>query len=129
MSAMTADCFNLASLEAFTTQLVAAGFEPIEDYGRKYWTGAIYPAFAPLTDATTMDIHIAPGWPFRPPALFVAGLNTNHSTLDGLVCMWREGDTSLRWLTVEGPLRSDRGMVPEREARLGTRRTSGMTLF
>ncbi len=102
MSAMTADCFNLASLEAFTTQLVAAGFEPIEDYGRKYWTGAIYPAFAPLTDATTMDIHIAPGWPFRPPALFVAGLNTNHSTLDGLVCMWREGDTSLRWLTVEG---------------------------
>ena len=49
-----------------------------------------------------MDIAIVPGWPFQPPALFVAGLDTNHATLDGLVCMWREGDPSLRWLTVEG---------------------------
>lgn len=49
-----------------------------------------------------MDIAIVPGWPFQPPALFVTGLDTNHSTLAGLVCMWREGDSSLRWLTVEG---------------------------
>ena len=49
-----------------------------------------------------MDIALVPGWPFQPPALLVAGLDTNHSTLSGLVCMWREGDASLRWLTVEG---------------------------
>ena len=49
-----------------------------------------------------MDIVIAPGWPFQPPAIFVQGLNTNHSTRGGLVCMWREGDASLEWTTVEG---------------------------
>ena len=49
-----------------------------------------------------MDIVIAPGWPFQPPAVFVQGLNTNHSTLDGLVCMWQDGDFSHDWTTVEG---------------------------
>ena len=49
-----------------------------------------------------MEIGIAPGWPYQPPAVFVQGLATNHSTLGGLVCMWRDGDDSLRWITLRG---------------------------
>ena len=103
MSTLVADdCFDVASLEAFTGELVEAGFEPIEDSGRRVWRGPIHSAFASLTNAQTMIIAIVPGWPFQPPNLFVEGLNTNHSMLNGFVCMWREGDPSLRWLTVEG---------------------------
>ena len=102
LSTVLVDCFDVPSLEAFTAELVAAGFEPITGSRRRRWRGPIHSAFATLTKAATMDIAIVPGWPFQPPALFVAGLDTNHSTLAGLVCMWREGDPSLRWLTVEG---------------------------
>ena len=102
MTALSDECFDVASLEAFIGELVGAGFEPIEGSGRQRWRGPIHEAFAPLTDAETMDIAIAQGWPFQPPLLLVAGLNTNHSTLGGLVCMWREGDASLRWTTVKG---------------------------
>ena len=49
-----------------------------------------------------MDIVIQRGWPFQPPALLVDGLDTNHSTLGGFVCLWRDGDPSLEWTTVEG---------------------------
>ena len=44
-----------------------------------------------------MDIAIMPGWPFQPPALVVHGLNTNHSTLGGFVCLWQDGDFSQEW--------------------------------
>ena len=96
------DHFDLGSLERFTGELADAGFQSVPESAPHRWTGKIHPAFAPLTDATTMDIVIAPGWPFQPPALFVQGLNTNHSTLDGLVCMWRDGDFSHEWSTMDG---------------------------
>ena len=100
---MTTDVhFDLDSLERFTAELAEAGFQPVPESNAQQWTGKIHPAFASLTDATTMDVVIAPGWPFQPPAVFVQGLNTNHSTLDGLVCMWREGDFSHDWATVDG---------------------------
>ena len=103
MSTLVADdCFDVASLEAFTVELVEAEFEPIEGSGRRVWRGPIHSAFASLTNATTMDIAIVPGWSFQPPNLFVEGLNTNHSMLNGFVCMWREGDGSLRWMTIKG---------------------------
>ena len=94
--------FHLESLVRFSAELVAAGFECVAETDPPRWTGEIHPAFKTLTDAETMDIVIAPGWPFQPPALFVQGLNTNHSTPGGFVCMWREGDFSRRWTTVEG---------------------------
>ena len=94
--------FHLESLDQFAAQLAAAGFEPIAGSDPPRWTGAIHPAFRTLTDAETMDVIIAPGWPFQPPALFVQGLNTNHSTPGGFVCMWREGDFDRRWTTVAG---------------------------
>ena len=94
--------FHLESLEQFTSDLASAGFRQVTDSDPQRWTGEIHPAFAPLTEAKTMDIVIAPGWPFRPPALFVQGLNTNHSMRSGLVCMWHEGDPSLEWATLDG---------------------------
>ncbi len=94
--------FHLESFERFSAELAAGGFELIAGSNPPRWTGGIHPAFKALTDAETMDIVIAPGWPFQPPALFVQGLNTNHSTPGGFVCMWREGDFSRRWTTVEG---------------------------
>ena len=100
---MLADHFHLESLETFTTSLVNVGFRPMEGSNLSRWTGPIHPAFAPLTDATVMDIFINPGWPLQPPAIVVQGLNTNHSTRDGLVCMWQDGEVSLEdWTTVEG---------------------------
>ena len=52
-----------------------------------------------------MEIVFDVGWPYRPPGVFVRGLNTNHSTLDNLVCLWRDGDGSLQWETVDGLFR------------------------
>ena len=99
---ITDEHFHLESLETFTTELASAGFRKVTESDPPRWTGDVHPAFAPLTDTKTMDIIIAPGWPFRPPAVIVQGLNTNHSTRWGLVCMWREGDPSLAWTTLAG---------------------------
>ena len=99
---ITDDHFHLESLEQFTSELTSAGFRENTDSDPSRWTGDIHPAFEPLTDAKTMDILIRPGWPFRPPDVIVQGLNTNHSMSSGLVCMWREGDPSLEWTTLDG---------------------------
>ena len=94
--------FDLDSLGRFTNELAAAGFQLVPESSPERWTGRIHPSFGPLTDATTMDVVIAPGWPFQPPLLLVEGLNTNHSTLGGMVCMWRDGDISDEWTSVDG---------------------------
>ena len=98
----TDDHFHPESLEEFTTALGSAGFQLAVGSRPPRWKGSIHPAFGPLTDSATMAIVIAPGWPFKPPAVFIQGLNTNHSTLDGFVCMWQDGDFSHDWTTVEG---------------------------
>lgn len=102
MSKPVVDTFDIASLEAFIAELVAAGFEPVPQTERRRWRGKIHPAFAPLTEATLMELVLVDGWPYQPPAVFVQGLDTNHSMLSGLVCLWREGDVSQQWITVEG---------------------------
>ena len=99
---MTDDHFHLESMEAFELYLKEAGFRPVEAANQSRWRGPIHKAFASLTAATTMDIVIGPGWPFQPPALFVDGLDTNHSTLGGFVCLWQDGDPSREWDTGEG---------------------------
>lgn len=96
------DVFDLASLEAFTSGLVAAGYEPVPDSGRVLWRGPIHPAFSGLTSATHMRIALRDGWPFIFPVIFVDGLHTNHVTEQGYVCLWREGDGSGDWQTVDG---------------------------
>lgn len=106
---MNEDCFHPESLDEFTADLEAAGYASIDGYAHPAWRGAIHPAFAGLTDAPYMDIVVVPGWPFRPPMLFVQGLNTNHATADGFVCMWQDEDNSLEWTTAAGFL----GRIPE----------------
>ena len=99
---MTDEHFHTESLEEFASQLAELGFQLVVTFGLSRWRGPVHPAFGALTDATTMDIVIRPGWPFQPPVLLVDGLDTNHSTLDGFVCMWRDGDPSLEWTTAAG---------------------------
>ena len=99
---MELDCFDIASLEWFRADLVAAGFEPVPETERRLWRGPIHPAFSGLTEARAMEILFDNGWPYRPPRVFVQGLNTNHCTLEGFVCLWREGGASLQWETVDG---------------------------
>ena len=94
--------FHPESLDAFTRELSDLGFSPVPGTHSQKWTGDIHPAFEPLTDATTMDVVIQPGWPYRPPVLLVQGLDSNHQTLDGFVCLWTDEDASLEWTTVEG---------------------------
>ena len=99
---MTDDHFHLESLEAFERYLEDAGFSPVGAAGQSRWRGPTHKAFANLTSATTMDLVIRAGWPFQPPVLFVEGLDTNHSTLEGFVCLWQDGDPSRQWETGEG---------------------------
>lgn len=99
---MEEEAFDIASLEVFRAGLIESGFEPVPSTDRRLWSGPIHPAFGGLTDTKTMVIAFGVGWPYHPPSVFVQGLNTNHSTLDGFVCLWREGDASLQWATVEG---------------------------
>ena len=99
---MTDDHFHLESLEEFREELESAGFERVAESKVERWRGGVHLALALLTSATVMDIVISPGWPFQPPAVLVDGLNTNHSTPSGFVCMWREGDFSRDWTTLGG---------------------------
>ena len=92
----------MESLAGFFEDLTASGFSPVDGSDSRIWRGPIHPAFKELTDAATMDIAIMLGWSFQPPALVVQGLNTNHSTLGGFVCLWQNGGFSQEWTTVDG---------------------------
>ena len=107
--------------------MAAEGFEPVVPSDAVRWRGPIHSAFSSLSEATTMDIVIRAGWPFQPPVLLVEGLDTNHSTLGGYVCMWRDGDPSLEWTTVPGFFSRIEGLVRESQERLGGRRPGGTT--
>ena len=96
------EAYEQASLDSFTTELVAAGFEPAPGTKGRVWTGPIHPALAPLTDAREMSLRIRDGWPVVFPYLFAEGLHTNHLTSDGYICLWHEGDGSREWITLNG---------------------------
>ena len=99
---MTDEHFHTESLEEFKGELAECGFQSVVVDRIPRLRGPIHRAFSPLTTATTMDIVVRPGWPFQSPALLVDGLDTNHLTRDGFVCMWRDEDPSLEWTTVAG---------------------------
>lgn len=96
------DTFDQASLEGFTSELVAAGFEPDPDTELRCWTGPAHPALAPLTDAQQMRLVIRDGWPETFPYIFAEGIHANHLTATGYVCLWHEGESSQQWATLEG---------------------------
>lgn len=96
------EVYDLASLEGFTSELVAAGFEPVPRTARREWIGPVHPAFRALTDADTMRVVVRDGWPVTFPYLFVEGLRTHHLTADGYVCLWEEGEGPGEWTNVRG---------------------------
>ena len=99
---MNGDHFHIESLEVFERELAVAGFEPVTVDGFSVWRGPIHQSFSELTSATTMDVVARPGWPFQSPALIVEGLDSNHATPGGFVCLWQDGDPSCDWVTVGG---------------------------
>lgn len=95
------DTLNQASLESFQTDLIEAGFEPVEGDLRR-WVGPIAEPLRSHTDAPTMEIEFRDGWPFQHPRLVVAGLDADHVGADGEVCLWASGASSDLWLTWTG---------------------------
>jgi len=92
---------DLASLEAFQTELIKAGFEPVAGDLRE-WKGPIAECLTPFTDAATMTIRFHDGWPFQHPRLFVRGLDAPHVNAAGELCLWGVGAVTDEWLTFSG---------------------------
>ena len=107
MNIMNTDIdFAPESKEKLIADLESYGFNRISDAQiPKHTTvlrGRIHSAFESLTDARTMDIRIVPGWPYQPPVVIVHGLNSNHSTSWGMVCMWQQDEAVRDWITADG---------------------------
>lgn len=101
MNMLSDDYFDVDLLNEFADALKFKGFIALPDGELATWQGPIHPSFGSLTDAETMIIYMTPGWSFVPPRVFVEGLHTNHVTPGGFVCLWREGDDSFAWQTVD----------------------------
>ena len=109
-----------SSLEEFRTELITAGFEP-GDGNLCIWTGPIADDLKGLTSSRKMSIVFRDGWPFRAPSLFVDGLDQEHVSASGEVCLWRDGDSSCTWRTLDGFIkritewtrRTEKGFQPE----------------
>ena len=98
---MSDNYFDVELLQDFTEALKRRGFSVLADAELSTWQGPIHPSFNALTPAKTMIIRMARGWPYAPPEVFVDGLRTSHVTAGGFVCLWREGDASFAWKTVD----------------------------
>lgn len=94
--------FDPKSKERFIAELQEVGFKRVPDQNEIILRGRIHSAFEGLTNAGTMDVLVRPGWPYSPPIVIVDGLDSNHSTSWGMVCMWQEGETSMEWTTTDG---------------------------
>lgn len=90
-----------SSLEQFQTQLIKARFRPVDE-SQQIWIGPAPDCFRAFTDATQMRLEFQDGWPFRPPKIFVPGIELEHVNPEGEVCLWRPDDPSLQWSTFEG---------------------------
>lgn len=93
-----------AGLDAFRAELITAGFEPFGGDPRR-WQGPIDPALKPFTSAETMRISFQDGWPYRPPKLFVDGIDREHTVLDGELCLFQPAERAIgEWSTLEAYL-------------------------
>jgi molybdopterin/thiamine biosynthesis adenylyltransferase len=90
-----------ASLDQFVTELVRAGYEPIPGLATR-WRGPIHPEFRKWTNARDMEILIQDGWPVRHPRIYVPGLQLEHVNHEGEVCLWRDDDPAMDWVTLAG---------------------------
>ena len=115
------DHFHPESLSEFIAALDSAGFRVLDGSSLPTWRGPIHPAFGSLTDAQTMDVVIAPGWPFQPPAVFVQGLNTNRFNPRGSGVHVAGRRLQPRLDHRRGSFLEDRRMVQEGETWVGGR--------
>ena len=93
------DTLDPASLDAFRDELIESGFEPVEEDPR-FWSGPIHRALSQLTVAETMLIQFQNGWPYRPPKLYVKGIDSDHAVTDGEVCLFQPGEDAIEtWKT------------------------------
>lgn len=91
-----------AALDRFFSELVDAGFEAVEGKDFAEWDGPIAQDFTGLSSAKTMRLRLREGWPFRHPHLLVKDLAAEHTNAEGVVCLWREDDTSRTWMRLDG---------------------------
>lgn len=91
-----------ASYEAFISELIASGFEPVPGRTRREWRGPVHPAFRAFTESREMVIRLSDGWPFAPPAVLVSGISAEHVDASGQVCLWQPDEPSREWMTLEG---------------------------
>ena len=95
------DTLEPASLDAFISSLLAAGFDPVGD--QCSWVGPLHPALEHLTNDRTMRVEVRDGWPYLHPKVYVQGLPAGlHRNYHGDICLWDDGDPSLAWLTWGG---------------------------
>lgn len=93
------DTLDPASLDAFRDELIESGFEPVEEDPR-FWSGPIHRVLSQLTVAETMLIQFQNGWPYRPPKLYVKGIDSDHAVTDGEVCLFQPGEDAIEtWKT------------------------------
>lgn len=83
--------YDEAAFDQFCSELVDAGFSPVAGSNQGRWTGPIRPSLQPLTEATTMQVHVFEGWPLRYAHITVPGLKTEHAG-DDMICLWAEDD-------------------------------------
>ena len=109
-----------AGLEAFQTELIRRGFEPL-DPDRARWVGPLSESLTSLTDVRTMTLRFLDGRPFEHPRLIVSGIDLRHVGATGEVCLWRPGEASDESITAEGSFaridewveRTQKGFRPE----------------
>lgn len=85
------DTYDEAAFDQFCSELVDAGFSPVAGANQGLWTGPLRPSLQPLTEATTMQVHVYEGWPLRYAHIYVPDLKTEHAG-DGVICLWAEDD-------------------------------------
>lgn len=92
------DTPDQAALDAFRSELVAAGFEPRP--GTNRWEGPLPEALSPLTEAKTMRLCLHDGFPYRYPTIYVDGIAREHAVTDGEVCLFQPGEGAIgSWIT------------------------------
>ncbi|HEU4975762.1 MAG TPA: ThiF family adenylyltransferase [Baekduia sp.] len=95
------DTTDPASLDRFRAELIEAGFRGADGGG--LWTGPIAPPLRAFTAADEMTLVIRDGWPYVHPDLRVEGMaSVDHVDDRGVVCLWRRGDPSQQWRTLDG---------------------------
>lgn len=84
--------YDHAAFDAFSTELIRAGFSPVADTEQAKWVGPIPNTLSRLTAATEAFVLIPFGWPVVGAKILVPGLIADHVTNSGYICLWADDD-------------------------------------